>query len=352
MSLSFRGLKNKALPALYASRAGCFNRQGANLRLRVPDFLDRKRIRQPHVNEVMSFRRPQWQPTAIKLVVVRRFLTLLCLISCAANICSRAGAEALTDAQAQALVVRALSTEIRVARDPGHPMRYLLRRSTPRLTSTKEIVETIDGNVARLLSVNDVPLAPEDEQRELERLATLAANPNLQKHRKQNEDDDARIVMKLLRMLPDAFLYQYAGSFNGPTGMVQRFTFKPNPKFDPPDLETQALTAMNGELRIDAAQERVLRLEGHLQQDTTYGWGILGKLNKGGWIVMEQADVGGKQWRIVNVQMEMVLRILFKTKYINTSQQMSHYAPVPVGMDYRQAIQMLREGPPTVARGR
>jgi hypothetical protein len=273
------------------------------------------------------------------------------MISCAVHFCYRADAESLADAQAKALVARALSTEIRVARDPNHPMRYMLRRSTPRLTSTKDIIETMDGNVAHLLSVNDKPLAPEDDQKELERLATLAANPSLQKHRKDNEEEDAGIVLKLLRMLPDAFLYQYAGSFSGPTGTVHRFTFKPNPKFDPPDIETQALTAMSGELRVDAAQERVLRLEGHLQQDTTYGWGILGKLNKGGWVILEQADVGEKQWRIVNVQMEMVLRILFKTKYINTSEQLSRYTPVPAGMDYRQAIQMLRNGSSGVTQG-
>ena len=229
-------------------------------------------------------------------------------------------------------------------------MRYQLHRSTPRLTSTKDIIETRDGNVARLLSVNDKPLAPEDDQKELARLTTLAANPSLQKHHKENEDEDAGIVLKLLRMLPRAFLYQYEGSFNGPTGTVHRFTFKPNPRFSPPDLETQALTAMSGELTVDGAQERVLRLEGHLQQDTHYGWGILGKLNKGGWVVLEQDDVGDKQWRIVNVQMEMVLRVLFKTKIINTSEQMTRYTPVPMGMDYRQAIEILRSGSSAVAR--
>ena len=75
--------------------------------------------------------------------------------------------------------------------------------------------------------------------------------------------------------------------------MVEKFTFQPNPNFSPPDLETQALTAMTGEIWIDPAQERVTRLEGHLQQDADFGWGILGRLNKGGWIVIEQADVGG-----------------------------------------------------------
>lgn len=281
---------------------------------------------------------------AFKLDIVRRFLSFFCLISCAVLLHGQPVTEPLSAAQAQALATRALTTELRIARDPNHPMRYLLRRSTPRLTSTKEIIETRDGNVARLLSINDQPLGQDDEQKEQARLSALAANPSLQKHRKQSEDEDAGIVLKLLRMLPDAFLYQYAGTISGPSGTMQKFTFRPNPRFDPPDLETQALTAMSGELWIDAAQERVKRLEGHLQQDTNYGWGILGKLNKGGWVVIEQAEVGNGQWRIVNVQMEMNLRILFKTKYINTAERMTRYRPVPVGMDYRQAIQMLRSG--------
>ena len=101
---------------------------------------------------------------------------------------------------------------------------------------------------------------------------------------------------------------------------------------------------MIGELWIDAAQERVARLEGHLQQDTDYGWGILGRLDKGGWIVLEQADVGGRQWRIVRFQMKIDLRVLFKARSFDTVQEMTRFAPVPAGIDYRQAIQLLRAG--------
>ena len=84
------------------------------------------------------------------------------------------------------------------------------------------------------------------------------------------------------------------------------------------------------------------RLEGHLEQDTNYAWGILGKLNKGGSVIIEQVDVGGRQWRIARVQMQMNLRILFKTKNIDTTEEMTEYTPAPSGIDYRQAIQMLR----------
>ena len=251
---------------------------------------------------------------------------------------------ALSAPEAQALVARALATELRAAQDTSRPMRYRLRKSTPRLTSTKDILETRDGDVARLVLLFDKPLSQVDEQTEEARLNALLSDPSLQRHRKQGEEGDMAIVLRLLRMLPDAFLYTYAGSATGPAGAVEKFTFRPNPKFDPPDFETQALTAMTGVLSIDAAQERVTRLEGHLEQDTDYGLGILGKLDKGGSIVIEQADVGGKQWRIARFKMQMNLRILFKTKNIDTTEEMTQYAPVPANIDYRQAIEMLRAG--------
>jgi hypothetical protein len=265
-------------------------------------------------------------------------------------------APALTPAQAQALVNRALATELRAAQDADHPMRYRLRKSSPRLTSAKEIVETRDGDVARLVALNDRPLGPADEQREEARLDGLLSDPGRQRHRKQSEEADAAIVLKLLHMLPQAFTYEYAGAGQGTagpglSGKVQKFRFRPNRAFSPPDLETQALTAMTGELWIDAAEERVTHLEGHLQQDTDYGWGILGKLDKGGSVVLEQTAVGGGQWRIARFQLKMDLRILFKTKNFDTTEEMTRYAPVPAGLDYRQAIQLLRATTGSPAQG-
>ena len=294
-----------------------------------------------------------------KRMDVRRFFLFLFLLTWAALSPAPCGGQstpaarpALTPAQADALVQRAIATELRTAQDENHPMRYRLRKSTPRLTSVKEIVETRDGDVARLVSIFDKPLSQADEQMEQARLDALLSDPSRQRHRKQSEEGDMRIVLKLLRMLPQAFLYQYAGAGAGPAGAVEKFAFRPNPGFSPPDLESQALTAMSGEIWIDAAEERVTRLEGHLQQDTEYGWGILGKLDKGGWIVIEQAAVGQGQWRIARFQMKMDLRVLFKTRSFDTVEEMTQYAPVPVGIDYRQAIQMLRAGTGSAAQAR
>lgn len=280
----------------------------------------------------------------VKLDAVRSFFALFLLVALPTQ---GQTAPDLTPSQAQALVGRALASEARAAQEMsqiGHPMSYRLRKSSPQLTSTKQIIETRDGFVARLVAVNDRPLNAVDEQKEQARLDTLLNDPRLQQHRKQSESGDAERALKVLRVLPSAFLYQFAGTDKSANGVVEKFTFKPNPRFEPPDLETGILTAMAGDLWIDPIQERVVRLAGHLEQDKTLGWGLLAQLDKGGWVEIEQADVGGHQWRIVHFKMVMNGRVLFKAKNSDTDQQYTDFVPLPKGLSYQQAIQMLRGG--------
>lgn len=253
----------------------------------------------------------------------------------AAGLCAQSGN--------QALVQRALANELKNARDPHHPMRYKLQKTSPRLSQTKYIYETRDGGVAELVAINGQPLSPEDAAKEKARLDGLLADPGKQQNRRQNEEKDAQRALKVLRALPAAFTYEYVGTEEGKHGPVAIFNFRPNPSFDPPDMETSVLAAMQGQIWIDLKQERVERLQGHLMHDVDYGWGLLGRLYKGGWIQMEQAPVEGNQWRIVHFQMDMTGRILFKTKQFQTVENTSDYEPLPVGMTYEQAILRMRK---------
>ena len=260
--------------------------------------------------------------------------------------CAAVGMTAVLPAQQSVppVVAQALRNELAGAQDFSHPMRYVLRKSSPRLTTTKAMVETKDGLVAMLLSVNDAALSAEDAQKEKARLDDLLANPDKQEHRKKSEDVDTERAMKILRALPKAFLYKDAGPGSAASGAVERFTFTPDPKFDSSDLETTVLTQMSGELWIDPVHQRVVRLVGQLDKDVDFGWGVLGRLYKGGSIVIEQADVGDGVWRIVRFKMAMNGRVLFKTRSFDTTEEESHFAPVKAGMDYKQGIQMLRAG--------
>jgi hypothetical protein len=271
-------------------------------------------------------------------------LLLLLLIPWASPVLGQVAAgngESVSELSGQALVNRALANELSAAQDQSHPMRYQLRKTSPRLTTTKKILETRDGDVARLMAINDQPLSTADEAIEDARLNALLDDPSKRLRRKQSEEDDAGRAIQVLRALPSAFLYQDAGPGDGPTGKVEKFSFRPNPKFEPPDLETEILPAMKGEIWIDPVRVRVTRLEGHLQQDVDFGWGFLGRLNNGGWIVIELGDVGGGQWRTVRFQMQMSGRVVFKNRVFDTTEVQSGYAPLPVGMSYQKAIESL-----------
>lgn len=239
------------------------------------------------------------------------------------------------------LVQRTLAAELRAAQDKSHPMCYELRRSSPRVTTTKRICETRDGAIALLIALNDEPLSTSDAAREQARLNNLLLSPDRQLHRKQADDSDMNRVLRILRALPDAFLYNSAGTEAGPNGPLERFTFVPNPSFDPPSLETLPMTQMKGEIWIDPVRKRIARLEGRLQGDVNFGWGILGQLDKGGWIRIEQGEVRGGQWRITHFQLEMTGRVVIKKKNFSSDQRLTSFTPVPTDLSYQQAIHSL-----------
>jgi hypothetical protein len=237
----------------------------------------------------------------------------------------------------------ALQNEVSSAQNTSRPMQYRLRKSSPRLTTTKQMIETRDGLVAMLVAVNDEPLNADDTQKEQARLDALLADPGKQQHRKQSENADTARAMKVLRALPKAFLYQDAGPLTTSSGTVEKYTFTPNPNFEAPDLETQVLTQMTGEIWIDPVHLRVVHLAGQLKNDVDFGWGMLGRLYKGGTATIDQADVGGGVWRITRFQMKMNGRVLFRTRNFDTTEEQTHFAPVSADLGYKQAIQMLRD---------
>jgi hypothetical protein len=93
-----------------------------------------------------------------------------------------------------------------------------------------------------------------------------------------------------------------------------------------------------------------VRLAGSLQQNKLVYLG-LGELDKGGSIEIEQADVGGHQWRIVHLKLKMNVRELIKIKPSDSVQEYTEFAPVPANMSYKDAIQMLRSNSWPVAQG-
>ena len=248
---------------------------------------------------------------------------------------------------ATALVRRAVQHRLDAAKN-HHPVRYVLRRIDERRDTTKEIVETRDGVVARLIAINGKPLSADADGAELQRLDYLAQHPEIQERRRKNEQKDSDRITHLLSELPDAFLYRLEGIVPCPSGQCYHLSFTPNPHFTPPDLESGIFRGISGQVWIDQPQERLTRLEANFVTDVDFGFGILGKLNKGGKAILEQTDVGGGDWELTGLNIHVTGKALMvRSFHFQTNEQTSHFAPVPRGLHYRDAIQLLKQVDPS-----
>ena len=244
-----------------------------------------------------------------------------------------------------ALVVRAIQHRMDTDRN-NRPLRYLLRKTDERHDTTKDIIETREGDVARLTAINGKPLSAQANQAELDRLKFLSDHPAIQERRHQHEQKDADRVDRLMRLLPNAFLYRFEDMAPCGGGQCYRLSFSPNPRFTPPDEEAAIFRGMAGEVWIDQAQERLTRLDAHLIADVDFGWGIIGKLDKGGTILLEQADIGGHQWKLTGLKLNMKGKaVMVKSLNFEITEEASHFSPVPPELNYRKAIQLLENSP-------
>lgn len=246
---------------------------------------------------------------------------------------------------ATALVRRAVQHRLDASAN-HRPLRYLLRKIDERRDTTKNIIETKDGNVARLVAINGKPLSAQANQAELDRLSALSNHPEIQEHRRKREQEDADRVNRLMRLLPDAFLYHFEAIVPCAGGQCYRLSFSPNPRFSPPDEAANMLRGMAGEIWIDQAQERLTRLEAHLISNVDFGWGIIGRLDRGGTIYLEQANVGGQDWEVSRMKLNLTGKaLMLKSLSIQITEEASHFSPIPADLDYRKAIQLLQNSP-------
>ena len=273
---------------------------------------------------------------------------------------------------ATAVVRRAVAN--RFAADAIHqPEQFALHKQDERHNITQKIVETAQGDVALLVAVNGVALSAQGRQAERARLDLLNEHPEYQEHRRKREEADTGRMNSLLRLLPDAFLYQYEDTeacnvTTGPTvavpGLAQpaaaspaalsqcyRMSFKPNPTWDPPNIEAKILRGMAGEIWIEKSSERLHKLNAQLVEDVDFGWGILGRLYKGGKFIIVQRDVGGGHWEEVQETLQFNGKILMvKPLTIWSTETMTDFRPVSSDLTVAQALDLLHKSNDVVAQ--
>jgi hypothetical protein len=244
------------------------------------------------------------------------------------------------------LVRKAVANQSAQDADNTHYM-YRLTKKKPERTETREMIETEQGVIGRLLMINGKPLSPADRDKEDKRLQRLVSDPQQLAQKQKSQKDDDRRARAMVEALPDAFLYEYAGTKNEePWGEVVMLKFKPNPEFDPPQRETLVYKGMQGTMAIAVPAYRIARIDAQLFRDVNFGWGILAHLDQGGSFMIEQKPVessNGAHWEPSHLVLHFTGKaLIFKTIKINDDETTTDFRPVH-GMTAAQAVDLLKK---------
>src|SRR5262249_57922647 len=110
--------------------------------------------------------------------------------------------------------------------------------------------ETREATAGMLVAENGQPLNPQQRKAEEARLESYVRNPEQLTRKRKQEIEDSERTERIMRALPDAFLYQEAGTETGsatvgrPGDQLIRLKFRPNPNYNPPSRVEQVLTGM------------------------------------------------------------------------------------------------------------
>jgi len=247
------------------------------------------------------------------------------------------------------LVKSAVTNEIAAANNTSVKHMFRSRKQTPKGSQTKLYVETNDAMAAMLIAINDQPLTPQQQQGETAHLEWLMGNPEQLRKKQAHEKEDAERMLRILKALPEAFRYEYAGTIAGEarTGRagapLVRLKFTPNPDYSPPSRVEEVLSGMQGYLLIDPQTRRLARIDGTLFKDISFGWGLFGRLDKGGHILLQQADAGDGTWNITEMSLNVKGKILlFKTLNMTSDEVFSDFHRMPDDLTFAQGVEQLK----------
>jgi len=103
---------------------------------------------------------------------------------------------------------------------------------------------------------------------------------------------------------------------------------------------------MAGTILVSPRQKRLARMNGHLVENVDFGFGILGRIGKGGTFEIERIQVSATHWKTQLVDIHVTGRmLLFKTISKQQHEARSDFEPVPMDLDLRHAEELLRSRP-------
>jgi hypothetical protein len=226
-------------------------------------------------------------------------------------------------------------------------LRYRVHTKDDKGDQTRDVIETRDGTVARVVERGERPLTVEEDAVEHARLQALLDSPDAFRKHIQKDQSGKKMAVEMIEMLPDAMQFHFSEGqpqrSDRPGGSLPEIVldFKPNPQWKPPTMAGAALTGLEGRCWIDARTHHLVRLEADLFQAVNFGLGIFAHLYPGGTFVLEQVEVDDGRWIVNRFKQDVTVRaMMVKTIHQKTDLYASDFVPIR-DVGYKEAIHLL-----------
>ena len=240
---------------------------------------------------------------------------------------------------AKAIVAAAVQTELNADRTDHTAYIYRDHDITPDHDTLFFTVETPQGNLRRQLEDHGQPLTLQQREADEARIHALVTDPALQaRQRKDNAHDDEQ-AEQMLKLLPEAYIWTVAGE----KGDLITLDFKPDPAYQSRSMEARVLSSMAGQIVVAQGDDRIRTIRGALVDDVKFGYGVFGRLKKGGSFQVERREVAPHHWQVVESHTKIEGHALFfKTIGSIEDEVRTDFKPSPA-QTLQQALEILNE---------
>lgn len=254
------------------------------------------------------------------------------------------------------LVRKAVQNEIKTANDDADRFMFRSTKTTPKGSTTKIYIETKEATAGLVVAYNGKRLTPGQRRAEEARVERFLKNPEELKKKHNQEREDQERTLRIVRAIPNAFLFEYVGEEQGSAGVgrvgdpLVKLKFWPNPRYEPPSRVEQVLTGMQGFVLVDAVRYRIASIDGTLFRDVSFGWGILGHLDRGGHFLVQQQEIADNRWDISSISLDFTGKVLLlRNLVIRSTEVFSGFKKVPPNLTFAQALELLKQEETAVA---
>lgn len=239
----------------------------------------------------------------------------------------------------------AVRHQLAIVEDDAHPMRYLLRTVNRKGDMTREIIESAQGNVARLVQRDGKPITAAEDAAERDRLNSILTSPNDFLKHEQRSGPGRTYALQIIKLMPSATLYSYTPGQPQPPGVTSPqvvIDFRPDPAFHPPTMVSELLLGLAGRVWIDARTGTMTRMQADIVRPVNFGWGFVARVYPGGHIELDQTLIEGRRWAISRVDSKVTVReAMLHTVNDKTKMSAWNYQLLPAPVPYQDAVHAL-----------